>query len=713
MFGFEKVDLTFAFSALFFVIGVLLIISYAVYSYLYTVPEISKPKKALLIFLRTSALLLLLFILFEPVLSLSKRESFNPVNLVFIDNSRSINIEDGTSRKENVTSFISGLRSSGVSDNSVNHIFGYQARRSDSLNPRFNEGITNFNDIFRAVEESNMNVSSVTIVSDGVITEGSNPLYRAARLNIPVYTVGIGDSTRKNDLYIRDVLYNEYIYADVTTVISAAIVNNGYGGENVTAVLSEGTRVIDQQNLTLNKDGTQEVRFNYTPAEAGEKKLTISVSNLKGEQSYDNNRSVFFVNILSSKIKVLLLAGAPSADLSFVRNSLLQDENLTVNSITQIAPGKFLENNDRGQMIDSAEIFFLIGFPSAETDNALLNTVLNQISSQRKPFFIILSEGTDYNKLKAFSNELPFVMNNTAPGYSEVLPDIDQGKLRHPLLQTGSERTALDWGGLPPVNMINSDFTAKPESEVLARIKVKNIPVPKPLILTRKLGSKKSAAVMAKDIWKWKLQTAVKEIRVFDSFIQNSVKWLNTRDDQKQVVIRTSKKIYSQGEEVRFTGQVYDASFNPVPDARVTVNISSGEESTAITLNPAGNGIFEGTFQTGKTGDYKFTGEAFLNEERIGTDNGAFNIGEVDIEMLNPRMDYEFLSRLSDETNGRFFLPEEQDELFRIINQRIERTADVKVVTSEFSLWSNEWLLVIVIFLFAMEWFIRKQSGML
>jgi hypothetical protein len=712
MFGFEKINLHLAFSTILFFIGLLLIIAYAVYSYFYTVPRINRTKKALLIFLRTSALLLLLFILFEPVLTFAKRESFRPVNLVFVDNTRSMTIEDGTSREEDVKFFLSALNRSAVSDHSLLHVFGNQVKRSDSLNLTFNEGITNFSEIFKTAEESNYNISSITVVSDGVITEGANPVYKAAKLNIPVFTVGIGDSSRKNDLLVRDVLYNEYIYAGVPTVISVSVFNSGYAGENITVSLNEGGRTISQQNLTLRSDGIQEVKFDYTPQEPGEKKLTVIVSNLKGEQTYDNNRSAFFINVLSSKIKVLLLAGSPSPDLSFVRNTLQQDENLTISSITQIASGKFLENQNIETVIDSAEIFFLIGFPSKETDNALLNTIVNKISTSRIPYLLILSEGTDYNKLKVLQNELPFIINNISPGYSEVLPDIDQGKIRHPLLQTGSEKIQTDWNALPPVNMINSDITAKPESEILARAKVRNIPIQKPLILTRKLGSKKSAAVAAKDIWRWKLQTAVKESRVFDSFLLNSVKWLNTRDDQKQVVVRTSKKLYSQGEEVRFTGQVYDASFNPIPDARLQVNIS-GEEANSILLNPAGNGIYEGIFETNKTGDYKFTGEAELNGYKIGSDNGAFNIGEVDIEMLSPRMDYEFLSLLSNETNGRFFLPEEQDELFRLINQRIERTTDVKIITSEFSLWSNEWLLFIVIFLFALEWFIRKQSGML
>jgi hypothetical protein len=36
-----------------------------------------------------------------------------------------------------------------------------------------------------------------------------------------------------------------------------------------------------------------------------------------------------------------------------------------------------------------------------------------------------------------------------------------------------------------------------------------------------------------------------------------------------------------------------------------------------------------------------------------------------------------------------------------------------KLIISEIRLWSDEWLLIIVILLFATEWFIRKRAGML
>jgi hypothetical protein len=711
MFNIEKIALTFSLNSVFFFSALLLLIAYAVFTYIYTVPEVTRLKRSLLVFLRSLALLLLLFIIFEPVLTVAQKESFRPVNLVFFDNSRSMKIEDGTGREDDAKGLFSALRKSNIAQYSELYTFGNDVRNiSDSL--YFSEGSTNFSEVFSNVQENKKNISSITVVSDGVLTEGSNPLNLASRLNIPVYTVGIGDSSRKNDLIVRDVIYNEYIYSGVATVISAGILNKGYSGKTVNVTLNESGKVIDRQNLTFAEDGLQELRFNYKAAEPGEKKLSISISELEGEQSTDNNRKVFFVNVLSSKIKVLIIAGAPSPDLSFIRTSLSLDENLSINSITQIAPGKFIEQNNRDALLDSAEILVLVGFPSAETDNQFLQKVFSRISNAKKPFIFFPASGTDFNRLKSL-NELPFTVQRVSEGFSEVFPDINQSKIRNPLLNSGSDKTVADWNSLPPVLMINSDVTAKPESEVLATVKIRNVPINKPLILTRKMGSRKSAAVLAKDIWRWKLQTAPKDLVLFDNFLVNSVKWLNTRDDQKQVVIRTSKKLYSLGEEVDFSAQVYDASFNPIPDANVTVNIRSGEESHSLTLNALGNGLYEGTFETNKTGDYNFSGDALVDENRLGSDKGSFNIGEVDVEMINPRMDYEFLSTLASETKGEFFLPEEQDELFDMLLRRIERTSDVQVITSEFSLWSNEWLLILVVLFFAMEWFIRKQSGML
>ena len=703
MFNFEKISLNFAFPSFYFFLALLLMAGYTVYSYRFTVPPVSSIKKIILISLRTVALLLLLFAFFEPVLSYAKKKILEPVNLVFVDNSRSIEIKDGTHREDTEMQFIKDLSINGLKNNTGLYTFGTKISplSFDSLNKvNFSEGGTDFSNIFTFLEKSNLNISSVVIVSDGVITEGADPLHVAERLNLPVYTVGVGDTTRRNDISVKNVLHNDLIYSETPTSIVATIANTGFTGKNLPVSLYEGTTLVDQKNAALNADGVQNVNFTYTPKTSGEKKLTVSIADSKGEFTYANNKKLFYINVLSNKVKVLILAGSPSTDVAFLKNTLKSDRNLTVNSVTQVATDKFIEDNNRQELIDSANVLFLVGFPSKETSPALLQSVLTAITDKDKPFFITLSDGTDFNKLKLFQSELPFIINNVSSDYIEIQPDISADELDNPLLQNNAANPVTAWNNLPPVYQPNVDMQPKPESQVLSLVKVNNIPMNRALIVTRMLGKQKSIAVLAKDIWRWKLETVPQNLDLFDRFVLASVKWLNSKEDHKQVAIKTSKKIYSLGEPVEFSAQVYDQSFNPVSNAEVKINIRDGNKNFPINLNSLGSGLYEGRFTTDKAGDYSFSGTASLLGKKYGEDKGNFNVGEVDIEMMNPIMNYEYLTLLSHQTNGKFFYNSNYKNLFEILRDRNKKTSKDKIEVSEINIWSS-------------EWFLRKRSGML
>ena len=256
-------------------------------------------------------------------------------------------------------------------------------------------------------------------------------------------------------------------------------------------------------------------------------------------------------------------------------------------------------------------------------------------------------------------------------------------------------------------------ITIKPESKVISKIRINNQPRNNSLIVSRNLGSKRSVGVIAKDIWRWKLQTANKNLTLFDNFIISSSRWLNAPDDQKKVKIKSSKKFYSSGEVVEFSAQVYNESFNPVNDAEVKININSKDSKDEINLNSIGGGLYEGSISFSNNGDYSFRGIASYNGKSLGEDKGSFNIGDVDIEMVNARMNYEFLNLLAKQTRGQYFSPDKFGELITKLNEINRNSSKEKIITSEIRLWSNEWLLVIVILLFAIEWFLRKRSGML
>jgi hypothetical protein len=338
--------------------------------------------------------------------------------------------------------------------------------------------------------------------------------------------------------------------------------------------------------------------------------------------------------------------------------------------------------------------------------------VLNIIKTKNKPLFFVLSSSTDLNKLKLLEDELPFNIQRISYGFTEVQPYIPAEGLQSTLIENNDKNSSA-WNNMPPVYRSNSEFTAKPESEVISKIKINNIPVNSPLILSRKVGTRRSAAILAKDIWKWKLQTAEKNIDVFDRLLINSAKWLNTKENQSPVTIKTSKKSYSLGEPVEFSAQVYDETFNPVEDAEVVVDVKTGNEKYQVIMSSLGSGLYEGSLSTTASGDYQFSGSAKINNKLLGKDNGKFSIGDVDIEQINPRMDKEFLTLLSTQTKGKFFDGSNSDKLIKALEENSNKKVHERVIKSEFTLWSNKWLMISVIVLFALEWFFRKRSGML
>jgi hypothetical protein len=715
MFGYEEIGLNFAYPSIFLVTALLLLTAYSYYVYRFTIPLISKPKKFLLVSLRTLALLTIVIVFFEPVISFTKKITLEPVNLIFIDNSSSINIEDGTNRPETVKNIAADLSSNELIGKSEFFLFGNNVRgiNKDSLAEiDFTDGVTNITEIFNTLGDEETNYASIVIISDGVYTEGSNPTYKATNLPVPVFTIGIGDTTRRNDVEVSKVLFNDIVYAETPTSIIAAIQNKGFEGETVTVSLLENNQKIEELTIVLSQSGIQNVSFSYTPKTSGEKKLSVLITNLSNEFIYANNKKIFYVNVLSNKIKVMILAGSPSTDLSFIKNALKSDENLTVNSLTQISADKFVEDINYS-LVDSADLLFLVGFPVENTPDELLNIVQKNISEEKMPYFISFSSQTNIEKIKRLQQELPFSFNQPLGSYREVQPDILLAEINNPLLKHERTEVATNWNNLPPVLQPSINFTSKPGSKILSTIKLNNNPINIPLIVTRNFNGKRAVAVLAGDIWKWKLQTARKNLNLFDSFILNCVKWLNTTEEQDRISVKTSKRNYSPGEQIEFLARVSDESLNPLDEADIKVKISSSQNNYEVDMLNAGKGLYEGTLLLNETGDFVFQAEISREGMLLGKDEGSFNVGEIEIELINPVMNYGLLNLLASESNGSYYTSANYQELFNRLAEINKTTSKEKIVTSDVTLWSDEWLLVIAILLFSLEWFLRKRTGML
>ncbi len=689
----------------------LVLTAFSYFVYKYTIPKVSSGLRILLIIIRSIIFILILFLIFEPVLSLINKYSVETKTFVYIDNSNSIASADSLRKLEQSLSLIDDLNSTGGIKTKF-YTFGkkidsLEAGRKDKIN--FGESQTNFAAIIDHIRKNNSKINSVVILSDGIITDGIDPTYQAEKLQVPIFTLGIGDSSRKKDILIYNLLHNQVIYTDKPTTIEVAVKNFGFENKNTRVSFFEESKFIESKDLTLNETGLDKIPFNYKPSGGGEKKLTFSISPLEGEASAKNNSRTVYVNVLDTKLKVCLIAGSPSADLSAITKALSTDKNIQIRKLVQISPNKFW-NDVNPSVIDSSDLLFLVDFPSSASSQKIIDRVSGAVT-KNKPFFFMLSSGVNINRLNTFEKNLPFSVSKGSNEFLQVLPDFNR-QFFSSYFSTSNNKSEI-WNNLPQVTQFSSELTAKPGSNILVKSKVRNISIGNPLIVSRSLGNQRVFSILAGDIWRWQLQTAERNPEFFDNFINDIVKWLSVSAQQKQFRITTDRKTYSPGDDVEFTAELYDNTFNPIDTANISVRIIYNTKTVDLTFTPAGNGIYTSRFVPSETGDYNFEGISGLNGSTLKSERGRFSVGEIQIEKLDTRMRVEFLKSLSASTNGSYYTADNYDGLKEKL-EKLNRSSSKELISkSEYQLWANPWILIAIICFFAAEWFIRKRGGMI
>lgn len=663
-----------------------------------------------------------MFIIFEPILSLINTTTKKPSIAVLIDNSRSMNIREGSnSDVENLKKFIAAksLEKNLAGVDVKYYLFsssltGFEIFSTDSL--KFSGDVTDISSALNQLKDQIrvQNHQAVVLISDGNYNVGKNPVYGAENLGVPIYTIGIGDTVERKDVMISKIQTNNITYVDTRVPVDVTVRWSAGSNENVEVQLSEGTQIIERKIVTL-AQGTSEnrLRMFFEPKEEGTKKLTVTVSKIKDELTEKNNYQSVFVKVLKSKLQVLIIAGAPSADFAAVRQTLSEDQHINVTTFTQKNEGEFYERKLTRSLLDSSDCIVLIGFPNQASSYDALNLLKDAIDSQRKPVLFITAKNIDYNKLQTIDAFLPFSWSSVNNTELYVFPQIPEKMRAHPLINLDGGTSVESWQQLPPIYKVATMYRPKPESEMLASVRLENIQINEPLILTRNINRQKTLAVTAYGIWRWRLLSVgnPQTEKLLYLFLTNSVRWLTTKEDEKNVKIIPTKETYTTNEAVEFTGQVYNDQYRQVNDADVKVNLISGQEKYEILLNTIGSGRYEGSFGSIPEGDYSYAASAIRDGRTIGEDKGKFSVGKINIEFLDTRMNKQILEQIAYKTSGGYTDISKYNNLIPLITSNKFSSQEI-VNVKEYELWNWEYVAMMIITLLSLEWFIRKKSGM-
>ncbi len=664
---------------------------------LYRKQSLFKTSKLLfwtLVFLRFCLGSILTLLLFNPLLQYNKRIEEKPKVAFLIDNSSSI-----ISGKD--SSFIRGEFQQKIQSliqdvddkyDAKQFIFGETTRQSDSLN--FTDKQTNLSEVLTHISDQyyNQNLAAVVLISDGIYNEGTNPDYLKEIPNTSLFTIALGDTSKKKDLILREVTHNKITFLDNKFPVKVSINASKLGGKISLISIKHKGEEIASKEFTIDDDNFfVEENFLIDATSVGIQKYEVELKSINEEYTTLNNSKTIYVEVLNSKQKILLLANAPHPDVSAIRSAIETNKNYVVEYKTidefKASPNLF-------------DAIILHNLPSGKH----LEKIKNIVSSQT-PTLFILGEQTNYNQLASLDVGVGI---DSPKSFAEYSPKLNTN---FSLFELSPENESFFMELSPLKSPFSSRYNISKQN-VLAYQKVGAVSTQNPLIGFNEYNRKKSGYVLGEGLWRWKLLDFKKHQHHnnFNAFILKSIQYLSSKEDKRFFRAFTDKTLFTENERLIIHAELYNKSYELVNNPEVELELENENKDKFTYVFSKQNNRYFLEFNGLNPGNYIYTATTkFNNEEYVVS--GAFSVSELKNELINTVANHQLLKQLSNKTNGQLFSPFELDKL-KSIFESDERFPSVTYMQSKSdSIINLRWIFILIVALVSLEWFIRKREG--
>ncbi len=686
--------LQFESSPYFILICLLLGLAYAFILYKAKHPWTQSVNRFLFV-LRAVVVSLLAFLLLGPILKLTSNIFEKPAVVFLIDNSTSMK-EVGDSTKR--LALLSELRGAGNEiqksgyqvqfkdlDGNAADIVSFDGSKSD-----INAGIKN---IITSYEGKNLN--SIVLVSDGIYNSGTSPIYSPAR--VPIYAIGVGDTTLRADLQLKDVVYNKIAYQGNKFPIHVEVLVQRLPDVEVKVSVAKNGKVLEQQRKNSGAKLLIDFDFLIQAQEKGIHRYDVVVETVKAESTSRNNRSSIYVEVVEGKKRILLIAPAPHPDIKAIRAVVEKNANyefiLHIPGIAEAKP----------EWLKPGVVELVIFHQVADRANRT-TALLQQFQKSKTSMLLVV--GTQTNLRQVAALQLPFSFESSGQ-WDEVTPVMNETFRDFNFV----DNTAGVISDFPPVEVPFGKFTFPPNSSVLMYQRIGSVATQRPLLLTWQNENQKMAALVGEGIWRWRLNEFAnsEKTEIFDDVFLKLIQYMSTLEDKKKFKSFPIRPQFSEADAATIESQVYNDLFESVYGN--TISLELRNEANEITkyqyvTSPGGTryqigGLSEGVYQ------FKASTEI---EGRNETVNGQFLVIAQTIELQNLTADFGLLKKLSTATQGKFFIANEISQLPEDW-KKTQPTALIHSSESFNPLINLKWFFFLVLAFISAEWFLRKYMG--
>lgn len=639
----------------------------------------------LLAFLRFLSVFGILLLLINPIISRNNIETVKPPLTIVVDNSASVPFLKADK-------IASELYSELKDNKALNEKFAIQSYQFDSdFQPfeklNFKGTQTNLDVIAKNLKSINKNTLFPTVlITDGNQTSGNDYVYSFDSSN-KVFPLVLGDTTKVLDLKISHLNVNKYSFYKNKFPVEVFLQYSG--NKNITAdfQILQGKSILNKQKISFSPTKKTAVINVLLPAEKiGSQIYKATISSKEKEQNTYNNNKNFVVEIIDQKTKVAIISTINHPDIGALKRAI---ESNAQRKVTIVNPKEIKSLNDFGVLI-----FY--------QPTSAFKSVFDDNKSAGINSFIITGTHTDFTFLNQYQNSFEFKMSSQKEDY---LAAFDSQFNLFAIDNIGFET-------FPPLQNLYGKVNISGNVTVLLKSKIRNIETNAPLLAFVENQGKRSAFLLGENSWKWRLQSHIdnESFDKYDVFVDKIIQFLSTNNARKSLVVN-HENFYNSGDAIEITAQYFNKNYEFDEKARLTISVVNTKTKQTKNYDLLrGNNSYKVNLDGLAAGNYDFTVKELNSKVSYSS---RFEILDFDIEKQFVNPDVEKLNQLAVLTQGKTFMPNQNDELIKSLleDDNYKTIEKNNIVRSPLIDW--KWLLIIISVLFAIEWFIRKYNGLL
>lgn len=657
--------------------------------------EISSWKRYLMLSLRALSLFLIGVLLLGILLETLDLRKEKPIIVTLIDDSASmLNYSDSAEVKSDFTPFLARL-SAELPE--LDFQFKLLSNNKLSLDTEEVEFDYSKSNIYNFIDDAynqyyGRNVGGYLLLSDGNYNVGNNPLSLQNKLlKNPVFSVGIGDTVRKKDLLVRNILHNDIAFLGNKFPVEVTIeADKSKDIETKVLILKNGKEIVSQKvSFKTNQNTIKKLDFLLTAETVGFQEYEVKIEAVENESNYENNTKSFYIDVIDSRSKILLLGSGAHPDLGALRQTLSNDENLEIEAV--------LAKNFEGKL-DPYDLIIWHG-PGQNMNEKLKS----EIQEVKKPFWYILPANSDNNLKDA---NVPF-STNFSRKTDNIFPSFNSNFSKFEL--SDETKSALNKFG--PLKSPYGKVSVNSSTDVLFKQRLGSIVKDDPLLLFGKEGQEKFAITVGEGFWRWRLSNfqATNDTKAFDEIVRKTVQYLSVRTNTSKLRVDMPKTFF-EDEEVNIKSRFYNDAYEPITTPSIKFTLKNEQEDKINYEFLPGKSQYSLSLGALDAGKYQWKAYTEFDGREYEKD-GMFVVRKVELEALDTRANHNLLYQLSQlNEKGEFFRFSEREDFINSLKSMNFNTVAYESYKFK-NLLDYKWLFFILVLSLSLEWFMRRYLG--